>query len=289
MLTTEWQIGRREIVADHGTVAAKHPGAAAAGLRVLQEGGNAVDAAVTAAFAVGVAEPWMSGLGGGGFMTIHLATGEDVVVDYFARAPRAAAPTMYELEPGFRPDALGFSGVKDNANTVGHRAVAVPGTVAGLALALERYGTIGLADALQPAIALAEEGFELAWHHTLVLALSRELLARYPATAAVFLTPAGEVHQPGAEAPAYLRQPDLARTLRRIADEGVQGFYHSETARAIAAKYMQAPEPATELRAAAWPDAPPREISPAAPPSGTTGAPAAGPGSSAGARPGSRS
>src|SRR5919202_5943196 len=103
MLTTEWEIGRREIVADHGIVAAKHPDAAAASLRVLQQGGNAVDAAVTAAFAVGVAEPWMSGLGGGGFMTIHLATGEDVGVDYFARAPRAATPAMYELEPGFRP------------------------------------------------------------------------------------------------------------------------------------------------------------------------------------------
>src|SRR5918998_153355 len=98
MLTTEWQIGRREIVADHGIVAAKHPGAAAAGLRVLREGGNAVDAAVTTAFAVGVAEPWMSGLGGGGFMTIHLATGEDAVIDYFARAPHAANAEMYELE-----------------------------------------------------------------------------------------------------------------------------------------------------------------------------------------------
>src|SRR3712207_488235 len=106
MMTTEWEIGRREIVADHGIVAAKHPGAAAAGLRVLQTGGNAVDAAVTTAFAVGVAEPWMSGLGGGGFMTIHLATGQDVVVDYFARAPRAATPDMYDLCPDFRADAL---------------------------------------------------------------------------------------------------------------------------------------------------------------------------------------
>ena len=252
MLTTEWLIQRREIVADHGIVAAKHPRAAEAGLRVLQEGGNAVDAAVTAAFAVGVAEPWMSGIGGGGFMTIHLASGEDAVVDYFARAPRSAGPDFYELTEGYRADALGFTGVKDNANTVGHRAVAVPGTVAGLALALERYGTIGLKDALAPAIALAEEGFAVAWHHALICALSRELLARYPATAAVFLREGGEVHAPGEDRPVLLRQPDLARTLRRIADEGPAGFYRGETARAIAAEMARHGGAITEEDLAAY-------------------------------------
>src|SRR5439155_24403037 len=105
--------------------------------------------------------------------------------------PRAAGPDFYELTEEYRADALGFTGVKDDANTVGRRAVAVPGTVAGLALALERYGTIGLKEALAPAITLAEEGFAVAWHHTLICALFRDLLARYPATAAVFRPDAG--------------------------------------------------------------------------------------------------
>lgn len=230
---TAWEIARREIVAEHGIVAAKHPAAAAAGLQVLQEGGNAVDAAVTAAFAVGVAEPWMSGIGGGGFMTIHLATGEDAVIDYFGRAPQAASAGMFDLLPGARPDHLGFTGVRDDANTVGHRAVAVPGTVAGLSLALERYGTISLARALQPAIELARDGFVVEWHHALVLALSRALLTRYPATAAIFLQPSGEVHAPGYDEPALLRQPELAETLKRIAAEGPAGFYRGSVARAI--------------------------------------------------------
>lgn len=230
---TAWDITRREIAAREGIVAAKHPAAAAAGLRVLQEGGNAVDAAVTTAFAVGVAEPWMSGLGGGGFMTIHLASGEDVVIDYFGRAPQAAHAGMFALLPSARPDHLGFTGVREDANNVGHRAVAVPGTVAGLALALERYGTISLARALQPAIELARDGFEVAWHHTLVLAVSRGLLARFPATAAIFLQPSGEVYAPGYDEPVFLRQPDLAATLERVAAEGPAGFYRGAVARAI--------------------------------------------------------
>lgn len=129
-----------------------------AALDVLDRGGNAVDAAVTAAFAVGVLEPWMSGVGGGGFMTIHMASGERAVVDYFARAPIAGRPDLYQLSEGFRASAVGFSGVVDDANQYGALSVATPGMVRGLEVALKRFGTLGLADTLAPAIQFAEEG-----------------------------------------------------------------------------------------------------------------------------------
>jgi gamma-glutamyltranspeptidase / glutathione hydrolase len=129
-----------------------------AALDVLDRGGNAVDAAVTAAFAVGVLEPWMSGVGGGGFMTIQMASGERAVVDYFARAPIAGRPDLYQLSEGFRASAVGFSGVVDDANQYGALSVATPGMVRGLEVALKRFGTLGLADTLAPAIQFAEEG-----------------------------------------------------------------------------------------------------------------------------------
>src|SRR5579884_1614486 len=156
---TTLRISRDLAVSRRAMVAAKHPWAVEAALDVLRHGGNAVDAAVTAAFAVGVCEPWMSGIGGGGFMTIQLADGRRSVIDYFARAPQAAKPDMYEMTGGATADHVGFGGVKDQANAYGPLSVAVPGMVSGMALALERYGSIGLDRAVAPAIDFAERGF----------------------------------------------------------------------------------------------------------------------------------
>jgi hypothetical protein len=127
-----------------------------AALDVLHRGGNGVDAAVTAAFAVGVLEPWMSGIGGGGFTTIQRASGGRAVVDYFSRAPRAAEPAMYRLTDGFRADGVGFGGVKDQANAYAPLSIVTPGMVAGMSIALERFGTRTLAETLAPAIGFAE-------------------------------------------------------------------------------------------------------------------------------------
>ena len=112
---TKGQVGKLD--------AAKHPWAVHAALDILDRGGNAVDAAVTAAFAVGVLEPWMSGVGGGGFMTVQMASGERAVVDYFARAPQAARPDLFELSQGFGASEVGFSGVVDDANAYGALSV----------------------------------------------------------------------------------------------------------------------------------------------------------------------
>jgi gamma-glutamyltranspeptidase / glutathione hydrolase len=239
IVMTERVVTRREVAARGGMVTAKHPLVAEAGVRVLQDGGNAIDAAVAMAFATGVAEPLMSGLGGGGFMTIAMADGRRAVVDYQVRAPLAAHETMYELTPAFRMDGQGFVGVADDANYSGHRAAAVPGLVSGLYLARERFGTRGLDSLLAPAIALAEDGYPVSWYMTWKQGESLDLLRRFPQTARVFLND-GLPYKPLQEKPVPFRQPDLAATLRRIAAEGPDGFYRGPVARAIAEEMARA-------------------------------------------------
>ncbi len=158
-METEWQVGRLEARGRGGMVAAKTPQAAAAGAEVLRRGGNAVDAAVTTAFAAGVVEPWMNGIGGGGYMVVHVPGEAPAVVEYPMTAPAAARAEMFPLTGAKGEEAMfGWPAVEENANVFGYRSVAVPGTVAGLALALERWGTISLAEALAPAIRWRRRG-----------------------------------------------------------------------------------------------------------------------------------
>src|SRR5438067_3027096 len=157
-----WKIAKHEAIAERCMVAAEHPLAAEAGLEVLRRGGNAVDAAATMAFAMGVLGPSGSGIGGGGLMVIHLAKPRrTLVVDFAMDAPRLATPDAYRLED--RPSANRFRwrAVRDDANAIGYRAASVPGQVRGLAPALERFGTLSLGAALAPAIRFAAEGFDV--------------------------------------------------------------------------------------------------------------------------------
>lgn len=230
-----WIVRKRPAVGRYGAAATKHPLATAAALDILRCGGNAVDAAVAAAFCSGVVEPWMSGLGGGGFMVIRWATGRSVAIDFGMQAPAAATPDMYPLEEGTAPDLFPWRRVRHDANRHGPRSVAVPGAVPGLCLALERYGRLDLRTVLQPAIRAAEEGFEIDWFTTLQIALEAPTLRLYPETARIFL-PDGlpPVPAPG-PVPHRLRQPELARTLRILAQRGPQAFTHGEIAEAIVA------------------------------------------------------
>lgn len=232
---SELVVTRREVAGRQGMVTAKHPLVAGLGIQVLRDGGNAVDAAVAMAFAIGVVEPHMSGLGGGGFMSIHLRDGRNLVVDYFARAPLTASPAMYELTSDFHADRLGFTGVKGNANTVGPRSAAVPGLVSGLTTARDRFGSLPLERLLQPAIRCAEQGYPVTWHTTLMQATSARLLRRCPATAATFLDE-GLPYAPGQDTPVLFKQPELGSTLRRIADQGAAGFYRGPVAAVISAE-----------------------------------------------------
>ncbi len=220
-----WQFGKRLVVAREGIVAAKHPLAARVGLDILRRGGNAVDAAVATAFAIGVVEPWMSGLGGGGVLLVSRPGEAPVAVEFGMQAPAAASPTMFALEDGYDEELFGWRRVRGQANIHGPLSVAVPGAPAGLALALDRFGTMRLADVVAPAAALARDGVPVEWTTTLQIALDASTLRLYPEASALFL-PGGVPLVPSpSPRPRLLRQPDLARTLEALGAEGPDVFY----------------------------------------------------------------
>jgi gamma-glutamyltranspeptidase/glutathione hydrolase len=201
-------------------VVSPEPHATRAGVEMLRAGGNAVDAAVAAAFALGVTQPQSTGIGGGAFVLVRLADGRAVALDARETAPADATPDLF-VGPG----------VPERASLVGGLAAGTPGLVAGLALALERFGTRSLAEAMAPAIALAEHGYPIGPYQAgFARELCAPIAARFPETARIQCPPPGVP----VEAGWRLRQPDLARTLRRIAAGGAGAFYRGELAEAIA-------------------------------------------------------
>jgi gamma-glutamyltranspeptidase/glutathione hydrolase len=203
-----------------GMVASPQADATRAGAEILAAGGNAVDAAVATAFALAVTDAHHSGVGGGGFVLVRMADGWAAAIDARETAPAAATRDMY-LQ----------AGVPEQASRLGALSVATPGLVAGLILALERFGTLPLAEVMAPAIRLADEGFAIGPHHVRALAFWKRvgLATRFPETARIQLLPDGAVSEPGWR----LVQPDLARSLERIAREGNEVFYRGELARRI--------------------------------------------------------
>lgn len=206
--------------AAHAMVVSDEPLASAAGIEILKKGGNAVDAAVAVGFALAVVEPAAGNLGGGGFMLVRLADGRVGVVDYRETAPGRATQDMY---------ISAASGLDSDAATIGYRSVAIPGTVAGMALALRTYGTMKLAEVMAPAIRLAEQGFPVSEKLAHSLRAARERLQHFSTSRRIFLND-GKLFQPG----EILRQLELAATLRRIAKGGTAEFYRGETARQVA-------------------------------------------------------
>jgi len=238
LVQTELALSKNEVVAPNGMVVGEHPLIAEAGAEILLKGGNAVDAAVAAAFAAGVVEPFMSGIGGLGYMLIHDSrSGRQYAVEFTGRTPAAAGARTFELDPaGGQAGMFGWPAVKDRANLVGYRAPLVPGTVAGLTLALEKFGTMRLDQVLEPAIRYAEEGFPMDWYVSLNIAVAMAELREFPETATVFL-PNGVPPKPRTrwwEPAETFRQPDLAETLKLIAREGPDAFYRGPIAARIA-------------------------------------------------------
>jgi gamma-glutamyltranspeptidase/glutathione hydrolase len=198
-------------------VATAHPLATDAGIAVLEQGGNAFDAAVAVTAVLGVVEPYSSGLGGGGFYLLHRAEdGFEVMVDAREKAPEAASADMY-LAPGGE--------VVPRASIDGPLAAGIPGIPAALEHLANKYGRKPLRQLLQPAIELATKGFEVDTVYRRLAEFRKGALAVSPAAAAIFLTD-GEVPGEG----AILRQTDLATTLQRIAAYGARGFYEGTTA-----------------------------------------------------------
>jgi len=241
MITTTpgTQCSQFELLTRGGMVTSNQHLAAEAGAGVLARGGNAIDAAVATAFAVGVVEPAMSGLGGRGYLVAHFITsGTSTVIDGHERAPRAARADMFPVVEARQIPTQGWGPqvpVAGSANTVGHLAVAVPGVVGALGVAHRRHGRLPWNAVLEPAIALAADGFEVSVPLATTIATNRAKLARFPATAAIFL-PDGCPPAPGAR----LRQPDLAESLRRLAEHGPDEFYRGSIAAAIAAEMERA-------------------------------------------------
>ncbi len=205
-------------IAKNGMVASQEELATEAGLEVLKEGGNAVDAAVTMGLTLAVTLPRAGNLGGGGFMLLHLAdTEETIAIDYREKAPLAATRDMFLDENGeVDSQKLRFS----------HLAVGVPGTVAGMTMALEKYGTISLARALQPAIELAEKGFPVDEDLSNTLVLAKEQMQASPASMEIFYKEGGVPYEVG----DILVQKNLAKSLKLIAREGAEAFYQGAIA-----------------------------------------------------------
>ena len=200
-----------EVVAKKGMVASAHPLASQVGLEILKAGGNAIDSAVATAFAIGVVEPNATGIGGEGYMVIYIkGTNTVTSIDYRSRASLN--------------DATG-----ETWPAAGHRAVAVPGTVAGLAMALERYGTMSLAQVIEPAARLAEEGFTVSPTLAGVIAdnFKRAMPNEYMMS---IIAPTGLPLESG----DIYKNPDLARSLRLIGAKGPDAFYTGDLARLIA-------------------------------------------------------
>lgn len=210
----------------HGMVATEQALASEVGVKILAQGGNAVDAAVATGFALAVVLPNAGNIGGGGFMLIHDSrSGKQIALDFRESAPEKAHKDMYL-------DASG--NVIPGSSTHSHLAIGVPGTVAGLELALSKYGSMKLKDVIAPAIRLAEQGFTVTPYLAALLQAESEHLGKWPSSRAIFFKD-GRPLQAGEK----LVQKDLAHSLRLIATQGSKAFYEGEIAKKIVAEVQQ--------------------------------------------------
>ncbi|TYA53196.1 gamma-glutamyltransferase [Formosa maritima] len=212
--------------AKNGMVVTASKIASQTGVNILKQGGNAVDAAIATAFALAVTHPTAGNIGGGGFMVFMNSEGKTTTIDFREKAPLASSETMFLDENG---------NIKEDSNHKGLLAVGVPGTVAGLYLAHQKYGTLPWKDLVQPAIHLAENGFEFNWTLYREALYFNSIAEEYPFMAIFFNNEEGDISQPG----DTWKQPALANTLKQIRDHGRDGFYKGEVAKTIA-NYMKA-------------------------------------------------
>lgn len=229
-----WTTKKAMVTGSGGMVAAQHVTAAEAGAAVLERGGNAMDAAITTALVLSVVEPWLSGIGGGGFI-LHRngATGETQALDFNMVSPAAIDPADYPLVEGHDGDWFNWPAVKDDRNLIGPRSICVPGAIAGFAEALARHGTISFAEALAPAIEEAEKGLRVDWFTELALTIDAPNLATDPTSAAIYLVDGKPPRLPEGKASCRLPLGNKAKTLKRLAEAGGQDFYTGEIGRAL--------------------------------------------------------
>ena len=210
------------VSAENGMVVSTSSYASKVGVEILKKGGNAIDAAVAVGFALAVTYPSAGNLGGGGFMVIHLADGENITIDYREKAPLSAHRDMYLNEAGEFVPGLSQQG----ATSAG-----VPGSVAGLIYALENYGTLSLAEVIQPAIDLAKSGWRLEKRDSIYFSNNISVFEKYPSSKKIFIKN-GEPYVVG----DLFIQPDLAWTLEQIKENGRDGFYKGKVAELLIAQ-----------------------------------------------------
>ena len=234
-LIQNWNVRKPVARSRGGIVATQNRIAGEAGIKILKAGGNAVDAAVATGLALAAVEPWNSGLGGVGFMLVYLAKEKRVqVVDFGPVSPGALNPADFPLVGGFTSDLFTWPTVKDDRNVHGPNSIAVPGHIAGLSLALEKFGKLKFREVIQPAIALAEQGMAVDWYLTLKIAITAKELSQYPSSANVYLPGGFPPVTPAGANLERLQLNGLAKTLRRLADAGPRDYYEGEIAQSIA-------------------------------------------------------
>ena len=227
----------KQAVRGKGVVVAQNCRAAEVGAEILRKGGNAIDAAVATGMAIGALEPWMSGIGGVGFMTIWSAKeGRAYTIDYGPISAKKLDPKNYKIVGRGPANAFSWPEVLEARNEVGYHSIAVPGLVAGLAKALERFGTMKWKDVMAPAVKLAERGMELDWYMQVMIANGAGHLSKFPASRANYLCDDGRVPTLDWQGTTrHLKLGNLGETYRRLAEGGPREFYEGSLARDIAA------------------------------------------------------
>ena len=231
------QIKKPAVRSRGGIVASQSRKAAEIGAGVLAAGGDCVDAAIATGFALGVLEPWMSGIGGGGAMVLYRAREDRVeVIDYGMRAPLALRPEDYPIVQGAAADIFPWPRVQDDRNLVGPSSIAVPGVVAGHEEAHRRYAKMPWRELLSPAVKLAGEGLLVDWWTTLAIAGSAAELRRYPASGEAYLVDGLPPNpQWGIRSAVRLLQAKLKATLDHLATQGPRDFYEGDLAKSVVA------------------------------------------------------
>ncbi len=224
-------INKTEARAQRGMVATKDIHATRAGVQMLEMGGNAVDAAVAACFAIGVVEPMSSGIGGGGYLVYQVGD-RGGVVGFPMKGPLAAKPDMYKLSGEAAVGNFGWAGVVNDENLDGPRSIAVPGAVAGLCEAHRVLGKLPLKEVIAPAVSLARDGHSPGWHNMYALGLMASRLFDFDELRNVFM-PGGKLPSGDLTSPALLRQSDLGDVLEAIGKDGPSAFYSGDVARAL--------------------------------------------------------
>ncbi|MBS0538256.1 MAG: gamma-glutamyltransferase [Proteobacteria bacterium] len=226
----------KQAVRGKGVVVAQNCRAAEVGADILRKGGNAIDAAVATGMAIGALEPWMSGIGGVGFMTIWSAKEKRAwTVDYGPISAKKLDVANYKIVGPGPANPFAWPDILNSNNEVGYHSIAVPGMVSGLGKALERFGTMKWKDVLAPGIELAERGMELDWYMQVMIANGAKNLAKFSASRAAYLDDGFVPTNDWQGTKRYLKLGNLADTMKRLAAGGPREFYEGSLARDIAA------------------------------------------------------